>query len=47
MGSEELTWIEGQAKESMTRAVSFNSFSITWDGKGNIPMMETVPSLTD
>lgn len=33
MGSEELTWIEGQAKESVTRAVTFNSFSITWDGK--------------
>lgn len=35
MGSEEFTWIDGQAKESMTRAVTFNSFSITWDGKRN------------
>lgn len=45
MGSEELTWIEGQAKESMTRTVTFNSFSITWDGKGNM-ISESHPWLT-
>lgn len=45
MGSEELTWIEGQAKESVTRAVTFNSFSITWEGKGNMNS-ESHPWLT-